>query len=320
MSKFEIPSEEHLRELIARKPRALRTQKTLVSNLLRLKEGGFDLTDVESTIKTLSDRFKPSTVQGYVNSIVCMLNEFQDQEQLCNIYKERNVKLQKKIEADVKKQPLTEGQQQAWQSWDTVLAKRDEIGEAVKKVAKKKRDGEQLKEADKVTVYRHLLLCLYTYIPPQRAEFAACLLLDKPMETYPKTDNYYVMDNNRDQLVLARHKTAKYHGTRHLNVPDQLKRVVRESLELMPRKWLLSQVNNPQLPWSQPTVSKQLAGTLGKGAGCSLLRKIAKTTWRERNEGNDDKLANLMGHTLATAERTYNTNRKLLSNNSMFTL
>jgi hypothetical protein len=144
--------------------------------------------------------------------------------------------------------------------------------------------------------------------------------LEGAKQRYAKTDNYYVMDREGDQVVLTRSKTAKIYGTRKLNVPEPLKLVVRQSLELIPRKWLLAQVRDPQKPWETKFVTVQLGAVLGKGAGCSLLRKIAKSTWSENNEGNDDKLARLMGHSLDVAEANYNVNRKPLSENSMFQL
>jgi hypothetical protein len=278
---------------------------------------GLDLTKVEDTVKALGKEYQVTTVRTYVTAVVNLLNESPEDKPLADEYRKVLFALTRTIDSRYKEDPLTEGQKDSWQSWDDILAKRDQIGEELKKVAKRKKT---LTIDDKVMIYQHLLLSLYTMIPPQRSEYSKCLILDKPLKEYPTTNNYYVL-GDRDLIVLTSHKTVQKYGTRTLPVPPQLRSLVRESLELMPRKWLLSLVTNSQKPWDPTIVTKQLGLLLGKGAGVSLLRKVAKSTWRERNEGNDEVLAKAMGHSLEMANQCYDNNRVKkvdLRENSMF--
>jgi len=65
-----------------------------------------------------------------------------------------------------------------------------------------------------------LLLGLYTYINPVRADFFACRIYDS--EPSIQTDNYIVLTKENPRLVLNDYKTKKKYGTIQIPIPPPL--------------------------------------------------------------------------------------------------
>jgi hypothetical protein len=315
MALFSIPDEEHLREIISRKKRAARTQRSNVSALMRLRAQGHKLWDVDATLAALS-KFKPNTVRGYISALCVLLNEFPEQAELNKRYHEELLKVNKGLQEAAKEDPRTESQKENWKEWEQVVEKKGELEKEVTQMAEEVKEGKKLNERKKVIMYRHLLLSLYTEIPPQRCEYGAMRFLTEG-EPVPEGVNCYVLGRQRDEVLLQQHKTLKFYGKRRLPVPPSLSASVRRSLQLEPRLHLISAIRNPNEAAGENRVSS-LLGRLWPGLGCNLLRKICKTEWSEKGYSNAGWLAESMGHSLDTAETYYNADRRPLSANTMF--
>lgn len=86
--------------------------------------------------------------------------------------------------------------------------------------------------------FDRLLLKMYSSIPPMRADFGAVAVYDKlPADHYK---NYIVLGKKGAKLVISEYKTSKSLGTIILDLPMDLVREIRNSLNMFPRKFLFT--------------------------------------------------------------------------------
>jgi hypothetical protein len=124
-----------------------------------------------------------------------------------------------------------EKQMKAFVPWEHVIAKREELG--------KKELGN----------FEHLLLCMYTLIPPRRQQdyFKVHLLKDKHTVSDDEKDKYpaYVdFTSKPPMLVVNMYKTAKTKKSWKKELPENLLKVLKASIKLTPRDFLFTQADN----------------------------------------------------------------------------
>lgn len=115
-------------------------------------------------------------------------------------------------------------------SWDVVIQIRDELG-------KKEYGGRA-----------HLLLSMYSYIPPLRQDFNYVRIYKRK----PKVDegNYIVLGARKGKLVMNEYKTTKVYGRYEADLPSALVKVIQASLEQNPREYLFTGVDGQ--PYTEP--------------------------------------------------------------------
>jgi hypothetical protein len=93
----------------------------------------------------------------------------------------------------------------------------------------------------------YLILCLYTMIPPMRDDFGKVLLVvdEHGTEIPPEEPNVYFVKTRR--LVIGQYKTGKHYGIIDINLPVRLQTIIKRSIELRPRKYLITQRRFPDL-------------------------------------------------------------------------
>ena len=154
-------------------------------------------------------------------------------------------------------------------------------------------------EAD-IDIMSKLLLAFYTMIPPVRADYYATQII-KNGET-PQTDNYIILKDNNAELVIRKYKTSRKHGEiRHPKLPNELYRILIESLAKHPRQYLFQNKQKPYTPngfckWSTSMLSHlfnaELTVTLIRHIYISSLDLSKMTVEEKKNIGR------LMGHTI----------------------
>ena len=92
-----------------------------------------------------------------------------------------------------------------------------------------------------------LLLAMYTDIYPVRADYYALGII-REGET-PFTDNYIIIKTTSAELILNKFKTSHIYGKIHYPIlPDTLYKLIIESLDIEPRKYLFHKNNGPYTP------------------------------------------------------------------------
>lgn len=156
------------------------------------------------------------------------------------------------------------------------------------------------RDEDGLDIMDKLLLAMYTMIPPVRLDYYDTQII-KDGET-PESSNYIILKNGVAELIIGRYKTARKHGEiRHPTLPDDLYRIIIQSLEKYPRNYLfewkgVKMSNNRFCKWSTSVLTR----LFGVELNLTIVRHIyisskdvASMTVQQRKE-----LGKQMGHTM----------------------
>jgi hypothetical protein len=151
-----------------------------------------------------------------------------------------------------------------------------------------------------IDIMSKLLLAMYILIPPVRSDYYSTHIIKEG--EIPETDNYIILKNGYAELVIRKYKTSKKHGyIHHPTLPNELYRIILESLKQYPRKYLFEKNNEPFTPngfckWTTSTLEKlfgvELTLTMIRHIYISSLDLANMTVEEKKNIGK------LMGHTL----------------------
>lgn len=113
----------------------------------------------------------------------------------------------------------------------------------------------------------HLLLAIYTYIPPRRQQdYARMRVYVDPSTPVPTKDHNFIdVAHSPPLLYVHDYKTAKfYNGYNNNKLPGALVEIIRASCKTQPREWLFAQQpslkpfanNNSFQKWSNRTLKQ----------------------------------------------------------------
>ena len=124
-----------------------------------------------------------------------------------------------------------------WINWPEFLEKRDELADELKCLGYTNYAKSIKNKCDRQKIIEHLLLSLYTYLPPRRLEYANMILY--PMGAYqqlgPEKENniYYVSNKGKAFIHYGKNATkSKTENNIIINVPNQLYNIVKRYIKL----------------------------------------------------------------------------------------
>ena len=174
-----------------------------------------------------------------------------------------------------------------------------------------KKQGSQLEFADIIKVRdalplgssEKLLLCMYTMIPPVRADYYCCQIVHG--DEVPTEGNYIrIRSPDRVESVLTDFKTAKTYERIENTFPPELVAELMASLEKSPRSYLFVNANGKPHTRNSFTLwaRRCLTRVLGKDFTLVFFRHIFATHWiltHDMNTVTDGELkavSDKMGH------------------------
>jgi len=156
---------------------------------------------------------------------------------------------------------------------------------------------------------KYLGVCCMSKIPARRCEYGNTKFIQTIDEIEDTDANYLWMDHDSKlQFILQEYKTAGRYGTKYIDVPDGLSQDILDSYIKYPRDYLFPKTSRDkkmlEAPMGSNGFAKLMARTFtDKKVGVNSFRKFSK------NHGvfdmGADALAKEMGHSTATAERSY---------------
>lgn len=159
---------------------------------------------------------------------------------------------------------------------------------------------------------RFILLTMLLSIKPKRADLGTVYVaVDKAVPEEKKRGNYIEIQGKTGKLYLNRYKTAKTYGTLEETLPVTTVNIIRKSLTVEPREYLL--VNTKGEPYTNKDYSKFFTRMcehhFGKGMCATIWRSVFVS---ENVDFNLDPLileenARLMGHSVAMQMAVYRT-------------
>ena len=152
--------------LNAHKKRGKDTIKSMVTTLRQLREADVDLYDFDE-FEAFTEQLATSTQAKYCSHVFSYLQAKDKKDPIALLYKKRMNVLLAKINLAYQSNAFTEQQQEKLEhvNWDTLVALRDGLAAEAK-----------AHPTDQTKMYKHLILSLYTQLPPQRADFGAVMM------------------------------------------------------------------------------------------------------------------------------------------------
>ena len=206
------------------------------------------------------------------------------------LYDTKFKEYQKKIGEKEKLQVLSESEKEKFLSWSDILALESKFNKT---------------SDDKSHRMDYLIYCLYTMMPPLRADFAPMRVMKKN----PTKDdcNYVVIRKNNPVFVLNEYKTKRTFGKQTIPIPPNLMSVIKSYCEKFPSDYLLTKESND--PMSGENLSQRVIRVFeklcGKAVGISMLRHsyiTDKRSGKELSLVDKEALAKSMLHSSLTNE------------------
>lgn len=158
---------------------------------------------------------------------------------------------------------------------------------------------------------QYLILCLYTYEPPKRLNYINMQIKKDKL----KDENDYLIRSYNNYEIIFNDKTTKVYGKAKFKLSKTLGKIISKSLREYPRKYLLSLINNNKKPIGKQMFERLLYDIFyPKKVGITILRHIYDENFYNMNPNNElkKKMAELMRHSVESAQRYYNKNQKYL--------
>ena len=279
------------------------------------------LKDTKRIIGYLANTYeeKPSMQATCITPLLVIVKKELKSDQNTELYQTYFKRYQSVREVMEKARPppqvLSESEYKNWRSLEQINERRVELQRRVNRYILPKKP-EQLTVSDKVTLIRHLVLCLYSYSPSLRNDYSELPIVrfDEQQNSAAKalmagTGNYlFEYEKGRYQIVLKDYKTVKTYGEKTIDLPTRTNNVISESLEVFPRAFLLSRMRSPDAPMSRNYLTKFCSQIFpDANVGSCLLRKICiSNTFKDAPSiAERDHLAKQMLHSSSIQMNTY---------------
>lgn len=203
-----------------------------------------------------------------------------------------------------------------WVNWKELTDKRDELGDELKclgytNYAKSIKGG----KCDRQKMIHHLLLSLYTYLPPRRLEYANMILY--PIGAYQQLgeekDNniYYVSNKGKSFIHYGKNSTkSKTDNNIIFNVPRALYDIIKRYIKLFEIKsGELLLENALGRKYTPNGLGKELKKLMkmhfNKEGSVGILRKSFLSNQFGGEIAKQNKLAEMMNHSKAVQQSVY---------------
>lgn len=237
----------------------------------------YDVKSIKNLLTAILSYYK-----GEDGIIPCDLQQYHQQYLL---YFREN---KEQVTAIYDKNEPSEKQKKGVLKWEDVIKTRDELGQ--KEYGSKK----------------HLLLSMYSYIPPLRQDFNEIKILTKtPRSRNAIEGNYIIMNTKKNKLILNEYKTSKQYGRFECDIPRDLVKIIKASLISNPREYLFTDLmGQPYKESNSYTVySNRMLKEIfnNQAVSVSMLRHsyISNQDFNTLTEGQKKELAQQMAHSVS---------------------
>lgn len=240
---------------------SLITYESYIKNLM-LKLGKDDL-DILRNYKYVLENTIDYTYGRRASVFSAIINYLgpEEDEKILRAYKKALLDDNEKVKDEQIKQTKSENQKENWKSYKELL----EILENLKYIAKPLLKKTNINNEEYEKIQDYLIASLYLLIPPRR-------LLDytefKIKNIDPKKDNY--LDKNF--LVFNQYKTNKWYGEQKVEIPKNLKSLLKKFISISPYDYLL--VDTQQKKMYPSKLNQRLHKIFKKKISVNMLRHI----------------------------------------------
>jgi len=238
-----------------------------------------------------------NTLKGHISVLGSMLKLLNVHPEFRKKYSDESTDLNNLQVEKSKKQEMTESRSKNFVTQEEIIKKRDEY--------------RQLFMNNKRNVkynFIYLILSLYTYNAPLRHQYHDAQIVD----VLPNNEirNFILVKDHKYSIVIKQDKVIRSHGPAIIEFNDDLNKVIKESLEAFPRKYLLSNLKNGKFPLGIQGFNGLLKNVFpNKRVGINIFRSSYITEkYKDPNFTIEGKeiLAKNMRHSKEIADLAYN--------------
>mgnify|MGYP003632207279 CR=1 FL=1 len=293
------------------------TVKMYERNLNKLKKL-FDskdysfLKDVDKVKEMLSDKHY-STRRNYWNSIIILLMAINHDDQYAKLlteYEKLRDEGNKQYEDENATGKISEKQSENFVELKLVEDMVNTIGKEISdKKIKKKGD---LKAKDKALLQVWVILKIHLELP-MRNDLSGMLAImksqyNKLSDADKKDTNYLVVEKGKMWMVLNNYKTSKTYLEKKVPISKDLEKVLRLYIRINGMGILFK--SSTDKPLSRNAISQLLIKTSkkymdGKSISTTLLRKIVLSDMFQDTKEEQEKMAEITGHSVETMNKVY---------------
>ena len=252
------------------------------NDLLFLKDATSVIRYIEGLNKALNTR------KLFYIAIVAYLKGVPEFADVFPAYKAKQDAYNAAVAAQMENQQLSPAEAEKFLEWPEILKACETI---------------RLAAYDLNTYQDYVLVCLYTLIPPVRCDYSPMRVVSSEEGA---TGNYLLVLPSGYTFVLNEYKTAHRYGQQRIAVPEDLKQVLDNWLELNPSGWLLCAPDGS--PLTESGLSQRLVSVFkkhtGKAIGVNILRH-SFVSWMRRYEPtfqDQKRLAGGMLHSVGMSQ------------------
>lgn len=276
---------------------------TYLSNIRKVfKELFNDKVDVKlfeqfQKVKKYLETLTPATRKNVMTSIIVLLKSYNTKKSTLNKYQNYFEELVHNYENNYDNQIKSEKETKNWITQKQIIQKIKELESLIQKYNIKK-----LTKKQEDIIQQHLILCLYTEIPPIRNDYAQMKVYYEKEE---KGQNYINLKNK--VIVLNKYKTAKTYGEKKIDIPNKIIKIIERWINITGNEYLLINIRDRN-PMTNNGLTKYLNKIFKpKKVSTTLLRKLYLSekypVIHDRKDMKKD--AYVMGHSLDTQQGIY---------------
>jgi hypothetical protein len=287
------------------------TIKTYEANLNKLKQM-FDtddysfLKDVDKVMKKLEDKHF-TTIRNYLNSIIILLlalNHDKKQDKLLKEYQDKRDELNNQYQEQGSK--ISDKQAPNFVPLKEVVDMINKMGEDLKGFKKK-----ELTAKDKMLLQVYIIYQIHIRLP-MRNDLAGMEAItkreyNKLSEADKKAKNWLIVEKGKMFMSLNKFKTSKKYEELRFDVPKDLEKLIRSYLKINGMGVMFKSSTGKELSRNQLSqiLIKYSKKYIGKSIGTTMLRKIVLSDKFGELKKEQEKMAQITGHSVATMNSVY---------------
>jgi len=248
-------------------------------------------------VKKYLETLTPSTRKNVMTAIMVLLKAFDTKKSTLNKYEKYFEKLINDYENNYDKQIKSDKENKNWITQEELQNKIKELEDKINKY-----DMSKLTKSQEDIIQQHLLLLLYTEIPPMRNDYAQMKVYH---EKEVKGENYIHL--KKKVIILNKYKTSKTYGEKEIDISDKIIKLIKRWVDITTNEYLLINIRDRN-PMTNNGLTKYLNKIFKpKKVSTTLLRKLYLSekypVVHDRKDMKKD--AYIMGHSLDTQQGIY---------------
>ena len=289
------------------------TIKMYESNLNKLKSM-FDsddfkfLKDFDKVMDKLETRHF-TTIRNYLNSVIIYLmaiNSDKKQDTLLKKYQDKRDELNQQYEDEQTSGKISEKQSKNFVPLKDVVDMINKMGNDLKGFKKK-----ELTAKDKMLLQIYIIFQIHVRLPMRNdlSEMEAITkrAYNKLSLENKKAKNYLVVEKGKMFMVLNKFKTSSKYEELRFDVPKDLEKLLRSYLKINGMGVLFKSSTGKALSRNQISqlLIKYSKRYIGKSISTTMLRKIVLSDKFGELKKEQEKMASITGHSVATMNSVY---------------